>query len=126
MAKSASTNVVRYFETVIDLRATGSTLIVPAISGRKFIPLQVRVHLTSLTGVPVAGSVKLGNDGSHVNVAPAFTTTVAAVDAVDTVPLVAALTAIDLNTTGVSFEVATAITVATVAVATVHVVGILI
>src|SRR3954464_15536991 len=112
MAKSASTNVLRYFETSINLLATGSTLIVPAIAGRKFIALNVRLHLTALTGVPVAGSVKLGNDGSHVNVAPAFATTVAAVDAVDTVPLVAALTAIDLNTTGISFEVATAITVA--------------
>jgi hypothetical protein len=124
--KKRKYNTVRYFETGIDLRATGSTLVVPAIAGRKFIPIQVRLHLTALIGVPVAGSVRVGNDGSHVNVAPAFTTTVAAVDAVDTLPLVTALTAIDLNTTGISAEVVTAITVATIATATIHVIGILI
>jgi hypothetical protein len=121
----ADTGSLQVFKVAgINLLATGQTLVVPAASGRKWIPLSVRTRLASLTGVfVVAPIVRLGNNGSFDNMAPLFTVAALAVDGVDVVPIVTAVTAVNIGSTGISLDVQTAGTVATVATADVFVLG---
>ena len=93
----------------INLLVTGQTVIVSAVAGRKFFPLQVHIRVTALTGSIVTPPiVRLGNSGSFNNVTPLFTVVAAAVDAIDLIPSVAALTAVDIGTIPVSLDVQTA------------------
>lgn len=95
----------------INLLATGQTLVAAAQTGKKLVPVCAYLRVVSLTGVvAVAPIVRLGNNGSFNNVAALFTMVAAAVDAVDSVPLVTSLTAVDVGSAGVSADVQTAVT----------------
>jgi len=98
----------------VNLLATGQTIIVPARAGFRFIPRAARFRLRILTGVQViVPIVRLGANGTFDNIAPLLTTAVTVVDQVQLVPLVAALTAVDVGTNAIKVDVQTAGTGAT-------------
>lgn len=120
-------DIVRYFASAINLKATGQTLVIPALAGRKFVPIQAILHLTNVNAYAVtAAVVRLGNNGTFDNVCPLFTVALANVtDNTPTVPLVGTVKAIDIGATGISLDVQTA-GAATTLTGTIHLMGILV
>lgn len=112
--------------SAVNVLATGQTLILPAITGKKFIPTQILIEMNSLTGVLTVPIVRLGNNGSFNNVAPLFTCTgIGTVGNILTITLNTIPTTIDIGSTGISFDVQTAGIVASVATVNVFLFGIL-
>lgn len=127
MPSRGETDIIRYFSSGINLKATGQTLIVPALTGRKFLPMLAYLHLTTVdTYAITAAVVRLGNNGTFDNVAPLAAVGLTLVTGgILSVPLAALLTAIDIGSTGVSLDVQTA-GAATTLTGTVHIVGIVV
>lgn len=53
--------------TAINLKTTGATLIVPAVSGKKFIPISVRLYGSAMTGANTNATGSLGNNSTSYN-----------------------------------------------------------
>lgn len=120
-------DLIRYFAPLINLKATGQTLVVPVLAGRKFIPTACYLHLTTVTAYAVtAAIVRVGNNGTFDNVAPLATVALTLVtDKFISLPLAATPAAIDINATGISVDVQTA-GAATTLTGTLHLVGVLV
>lgn len=128
-AAGAAGSPAKYTASGIDLLATGATLLVPASAGKLFIPHRAILHVRALTGVLLAGAVvRVGNSANKDNVCALFTLlTTLVVNGLVDVPLLAvpSFQAVDVNSTGISFEVQTAGT-ATAWTADVHLHGVLV
>ncbi len=112
--RPANQEMVRWRVAVVDLKAAASTLVVPVYTGITWVTRAIIVVPRTVTAFTVAAVVRVGNNGTHDNVAPLFAvpnTTVA--NQIVTVPLVAVPLAIDVGTTGISFEVQTGATATT-------------
>ncbi len=110
----------------IDLLATGQTTLLAAVTGKKFLPQQVILELTSVTGVLTGTVVRVGQTASWDQIAPLYTVLLTAADTFVVVPLVGTLATIDIGTNPIKIDVQTAGTVATVAVARIHLSGIIV
>lgn len=98
----------------VNLLATGQTALIPARAGFKFIPRAARFRLRTLTGVQIIVPIlRLGTTAGFANIAPLLATAVTVVDQVQLIPLVAALTAVDVGTNPIMVDVQTAGTGAT-------------
>lgn len=111
----------------VDLLATGQTSIIPVQpAGNRFIPTRVVIELTAVTGALGAPIVRLGNNGTWDNIAPLATLTGLNTQyETISIPLNTPVNSIDLSATAISFDVQTAGTVATIATASVYLIGIL-
>ena len=102
----------------ISLLTAVQTVVVPAQVGKLFIPRDISIRLTTVTGaIIIAAIVRLGNNGSFSNVAPLRTLISSAAQNVEIVPLLTQINAIDVDATGISLDVQTIATGATVLIA---------
>lgn len=68
--------------TAIDLKATGATIIVSAASGKKFIPIAVRLYITTKTAATIGPTVSVGtNSATFDNLCAAQTAQVSTLSA---------------------------------------------
>lgn len=98
----------------IDATATGQTAIVPARSGKRFIPVGTPlVRLKSISGTGTPPTISIGNDGSFVNVVAAVALTgLTVVNRLFNLSLLASLTkeAVDVGSVGIDVNVSVAST----------------
>ena len=110
----------------IDLLATGQTIIIETETSARFYPFQICIELTSKTGaIVVTPIVRLGSNGTWDNLAALTTmTNLTAVNKME-MPTVIVTDSIDISATGISIDVQTAGTGATVLKAQVIIHGII-
>lgn len=100
----------------IDLKTAAQIVLIPAQSGRLFLPRAAFVYVATLTGVlAVAPILRIGNNGTFTNVAPVVTLTAAIALQIFAIPLVAgaSLLSIDIGTVAISVDVQTPATATT-------------
>ncbi len=118
--------------TGINLLATGQTTLVAVnngssvLTGLSFLPVLAYIELTAVTGVLTVPIIRIGNSVNFDNVAPLKTCTgLAAARDIISIPLVAALVSVSINTVAIKVDVQTAGLVASVATANVYLYGVL-
>lgn len=117
---------VMFKATGINLLATGQTLVVPALTSGSFLPTRAYIELITVTGVLTVPIIRLGNSVNFDNVAPLLTCTgLTTVRNILNIPLAAALVSISITSTGISLDIQTAGSVASVATANVYISGFL-
>ena len=115
MAKiSSDGSLQRTIITGVNLMATGTTIIRPAIA-RRVIPVYVDIEIRTLTGVLTVPPIcRVNAGGSTANIAALLTLTGSVIGNVWRMPLIVSpLNSVDITSTGVGFEVQTAATATT-------------
>jgi len=117
MALAGTAQATRYFYVFdVNLKSATSTLIVPAVTGKKFIPRAMWCDIKTRTGSGSLPSIKIGNGGTwDIHVAAALGS--AANVAGETIDLAFDGTSrkfvVDVSTTGISVAVTVASTYTT-------------
>jgi hypothetical protein len=105
-----------FFITGVNLKSAAGTLIVPVISGKRFIPRACIVRIVTASGAGTTATVKLGNGGAF-DIAAAQGLGAGSMAANNLVELnlngSSFKFAMDIGTTGISFTVTVASTLAT-------------
>lgn len=123
LAPTTATSVVDIVSSVQNFKTATTFTVVPSAAGRKFLPVHAYVEFTTVTGFITGPTLKLGNDGAHANVAPAFAVAAAATADADPFVMAATPVIIDLNATGIICELTVNATGTTIS-GRIHVIGV--
>lgn len=120
-----STGIAAFRVFNINCNNTGTTLIVPAIAGKRFIAdVAPRIHISAVSGIGIAPTVSIGNDSgtSYINLVAAATLAVTTQYRDFLTALAANLLSLDMNSAGIYLNVSLASTYTTFVI-NVHVYG---